>query len=206
MLQKIEKLPPKLQAVLAENKPDFVIRGGRSRMWTLLKLIWSFVEIRSVLFVSFSTILYIYGKNYSLSESSIWYHIFIWGLIIFLVMMLLGAYDIFKYHSQRIEDNFCHLFCKPPYFASTYQYFIIYFRGEITMIHWRHFNPSFLIKHLKNTRGDLVLRLYYKEKMIDEYTKEELFDLDKITLFQIEDVEKIAQMCRKRIDQFDSFE
>jgi hypothetical protein len=77
MLQKTKKLPPKLQAVLAENKPDFVIRGGRSRIWTLLKLLWSFVGIRSVLFVSFTTISYIYGKNYSLSESSIWYHLFI---------------------------------------------------------------------------------------------------------------------------------
>jgi len=206
MLQKTENLPPKLQAVLAENKPDFVIRGGRERLNAFVDLLGNAYSFVFALVLLTVLILSIKDMNYHFHNSSTKYHLAFWSLVVFIILIVFGALYELRRNYREITNSICHLFCKPPYFVSTYKYFISYYRGEIMMIHWRNFNPSYIIEKGNGSKGNLTFRLYYNEHIIDEYSNEEIFDIRELTLIQIEDVEKIAQMCRKRIDQFDSFE
>ena len=206
MLQKTEKLPPKLQAVLAENKPDFVIRGGRERLNDIIDLLGNIYSFVFALVILTILMLSIKDMNYHFHNSSIKYQLTFWSLVIFIIIVIFGAFYELRRNYQEITNSICHLFCKSPYFASTYKYFISYYRGEIIMIHWRNFNPSYIIEKGNGTRGNLTFRLYYNEHIIDEYSNEELFDISQLALIQIENVEEIVKICRKRIDQFDSFQ
>ncbi len=187
------RLPEKLREVLDNHEVAFVVKSRKE------PVLWLSTSLFSLIIMFF---LILFAYDYLKKIVLIFQSFHINFLTLFLILVLIAGVLAFIKYTKDISDFFTgtvlKLFKPPPVFAGTRKYLIIYQKGQIFMIAWKYFNPTSIVETGFGGRGDLILRLYYKEDIINAYDGK-IYHPAVITMTEIDEVEKISDICEKFI-------
>jgi len=193
-----KKLLAKYDNLLKNHKVGFIVEGEKEYIFNIISLLLIGFSVYMFLMLGIGIVNRILSVKYKLFSASFWYHITIWQLIFSIVTVLLFIFVALLIAKDQIILSLKLLFGKRPVFIGTDTHLIILSDKDIIMIKWHYFNPSTIIYTSSNNRGDLHLRLYYKENVINDYNQEQVFAKE-VILARVQNPDEIAQFCQNRI-------
>jgi len=192
------KLLEKHSELLKNHEVGFIVEGKKEYIFNIISLV--LIGFSAYMFFMLGVVIVyrVLSIKYNFFSTSFWYHVSIWQLILFVITGLLFVYITLLVAKDQFLTSLKLLFAKRPIFVGTDTHLIALADEDIVMIKWHHFNPSTKIYTSSNNQGDLHIRLYYKEDIINDYNKELIF-IKEIVLVSIQNPEEIAAFCQNKI-------